>query len=114
MAKLGLLIDYEWCTGCHSCEVACQMEHGFPVGQTGIKLNLVGPWEIEEDVWQIDYVPVPTRQCDLCSERVALGKIPTCVHHCQAKCMTYGTIEELSAKLAEKPTQMLFYIDPSR
>ena len=24
----GLLINYEFCTGCHSCEVSCQMEHG--------------------------------------------------------------------------------------
>ena len=22
--KYGLLIDYTWCTGCHSCEMACK------------------------------------------------------------------------------------------
>ena len=33
MAREGLLIDYEFCTGCHTCEIACQMEHGFPVGK---------------------------------------------------------------------------------
>lgn len=28
----GLLIDYEFCTGCQSCEIACKQEHGFSVG----------------------------------------------------------------------------------
>ena len=37
----GLLIDTEWCSGCHSCEMACQMEHALPVGQTGILLNQI-------------------------------------------------------------------------
>ena len=27
-ATHGLLIDYEYCTGCQSCEVACKEEHG--------------------------------------------------------------------------------------
>ena len=38
MAAYGLLIDYEYCTGCQSCEVACKEEHGIPVGQWGIHL----------------------------------------------------------------------------
>lgn len=45
MTEYGMLIDYEWCTGCHSCETACQMEHHLPVGQFGIKLNEIGPFE---------------------------------------------------------------------
>ena len=66
MTAYGLLIDYEWCTGCHTCE------------------------------------------CDLCAERVGKGKVPTCVHHCQAKCIEYGPVDELAAKLAEKPKQSIF------
>ena len=42
MAKYGLLVDAQWCSGCHSCEIACQMEHGLPVGQTGIKVVKIG------------------------------------------------------------------------
>lgn len=108
MTKYGILIDYEWCTGCHSCEFACQMEHHYPVGQTGILVNEIGPWKIGEDVWQLSYFPVPTDQCDLCSDRVEQGKIPTCVSHCQALCMEYGKLEELSGKLLDKPKQALF------
>jgi anaerobic dimethyl sulfoxide reductase subunit B (iron-sulfur subunit) len=108
MSEYGLLIDHEWCTGCHTCEVACQMEHGYPVGQFGIKVFEVGPWQISDNDWQFSYLPVPTRQCDLCSSRVKASKTPTCVQHCQSQCMNYGTLEELSKKLSNKPTQALF------
>ncbi|HCF70666.1 MAG TPA: oxidoreductase, partial [Syntrophomonas sp.] len=38
MSRNGLLIDYEYCTGCHSCEVACKKELELPKGKFGIKL----------------------------------------------------------------------------
>ena len=108
MAQYGILVDYEWCTGCHSCEFACQMEHGYPVGQTGILVNEIGPWKIDEDVWQLAYMPVPTDQCDLCADRVAKGHEPTCVKHCQAQVLKYGDLEDLAKELARKPKQTLF------
>ena len=43
MAEYGLLVDYEWCTGCHSCEMACAVEPGFPQGQCGVVVCEVGP-----------------------------------------------------------------------
>ena len=43
MARYALLIDYDYCTGCHSCEVACQQEHDYPVGTNGVVVtNLPG------------------------------------------------------------------------
>ena len=42
MGAKGLLVDYEWCSGCHTCEVACQLEHGYPGDQWGIKVHEVG------------------------------------------------------------------------
>ena len=82
MARYGLLINYGYCTGCHTCEVACNMEHSFPVGQWGIRLAEIGPWQISGDKWQFSNIPVPTDQCDLCEELVAQGKEPACVQHC--------------------------------
>ena len=103
----GLLIDYEFCTGCHTCETACKVEHGFPHGQWGIKLAQIGPFEIEPQKWDFHYVPMPTALCDLCAERVEEGRWPTCVHHCQAQVMEYGPVEEL-AKRMDKPFMVLF------
>jgi len=107
MARYGLLIDYEYCSGCHTCEVACQFEHNLPVGQWGIKISEVGPWKFG-DKWQYAYVPIPTEQCNLCGERVAAGKQPTCVQHCQAKVMKFGPVEELVKEMEGKSHMVLF------
>ena len=40
----GILINYEYCTGCHSCEVACKKHLELPKGEFGIKLTEVGPY----------------------------------------------------------------------
>lgn len=107
--KCGILIDYEFCTNCHSCEVACKKVHDLPVGQYGIKVLEDGPRQRSTDgKWEWTYVPLPTDICDLCADRVAEGRLPSCVHHCQAGIMYYGELEELAAKLAEKPKQVLF------
>lgn len=110
MAQYGLLIDYDWCTGCHSCEMACQQERQFPVGQTGIQVNAIGPWEYDSDKWQLSYIPVPTDQCNLCAARTAKGKAPSCVQHCQAKCMSYGPVDELFEQLKDNPKQALYTV----
>ncbi|MBE6473716.1 MAG: oxidoreductase [Coriobacteriaceae bacterium] len=113
MADYGLLIDYEYCTGCESCVVACKEEHKFPVGKWGIRVFDDGPWQKDDEGeggnhFNWNKIPVPTDLCDLCASRLAQGKEPTCVHHCLAFCMQFGTIEELAAKLAEKPKQVLW------
>ncbi len=95
----GLLIDYNYCTGCHSCETACKVEHGFKTGEWGIKLTQQGPEEIAKDQWQYNYIPTPTDRCDLCAERVDEGRLPTCVHHCQGLCMYYGPVDELAKRM---------------
>lgn len=100
--QYGLLIDYEFCTGCHSCETACKVEHDLPQGQWGIKLTQIGPTEIAPDKWDFHFVPVPTGLCDLCADRVAEGRWPTCVHHCQAQVMEYGSVDELTAHMNKK------------
>ena len=103
MAQQGLLIDNEYCTGCHSCEVACKNEHDLPLGQWGIKVLELGPRKLADGRhWEYRYVPVPTSLCDLCADRVAAGEKPSCVHHCLAKAMEFGTLEELAAKMGEK------------
>ena len=99
--KYGLLIDYQWCTGCHSCEMACKVEHGWQAGEAnGVMLFADGPRKFPNGKFEYTYLPVMTSLCDLCADRTAAGKLPTCVHHCQAGVMVYGTLQELAAKAA--------------
>ena len=77
--QYGLLIDYEYCTNCGSCQVSCKEEHGYPVGKTGIQVHVDGPWKIDEENWNFNNWPLVTDLCDLCQERVDAGKLPACV-----------------------------------
>ena len=106
MAKYGLLIDYDYCTGCHTCEVACQQEHDFPVGKNGIQVT-----EFEYETFTklaIDYLPYPTDLCDLCINRHQEGEEPSCVKHCQSQCMRFGYLHELVTEMEDSPKMVLF------
>ena len=112
MERNAILVDYEWCTGCHSCELACQTEHQLPVGQWGVKVFEIGPYPYEVDgntKWQFSYDIAFTDQCDLCASRVKAGKKPTCVKHCQAAVMEFGPLSELAKKAGSK-SHMALYI----
>ncbi len=106
MPRNGLFIEYEYCTGCHACEVACKQEHNFSDGMCGIRVDelvTVGP-----DKVHVDFIPVTTRFCDLCAERTKTGEQPSCVKHCQAICMMYGPVAELAKAMEDKPRSLIF------
>jgi Fe-S-cluster-containing dehydrogenase component len=105
--RYGLLFDYEFCTGCHTCEIACKKEHGFDHGVFGISCLSDGPRQNPDGRWEWNYVPVPSSLCDLCVDRVNTGRLPTCVHHCQAGIISYGTLDEL-VKEVNKPIMVLY------
>jgi anaerobic dimethyl sulfoxide reductase subunit B (iron-sulfur subunit) len=106
MAKKGLLIHYDFCTGCHACEVACKQEHGYPAGRWGIMVKDCTR-ETNGKV-QVDFLPFPTDLCDLCARRTAAGEKPTCVKHCMAGCISYGSIAELAVEMEKTPRSVLF------
>lgn len=111
--KYGLLIDYKYCSGCHTCEVACKRELGLKEGQWGIKLLEKGPYHLEEgnvNAWDWSFVPVPTALCNLCVERTERGEKPACVKHCLAFCMDYGPVDELAKKAAEAEHKVAIFL----
>ena len=101
----GILVNYDFCTGCHSCEVACKKVRNLSEGEFGIKLAEIGPFEFkgqhEPNKMEWCYMPVLTKACDMCQSRTAKGKMPMCVQHCQAWCMYYGEIDDLAKKIDE-------------
>ncbi|MBP2654106.1 MAG: 4Fe-4S ferredoxin iron-sulfur binding domain protein [Firmicutes bacterium] len=106
MGRKGLFIDYEFCTGCHTCEVACKQENSYPAGLWGIKVNEIVLESL--DKVEINYLPFPTELCNLCANRTVNGERPSCVKHCQADCMKYGELTELVKEMENKPKTVLF------
>ena len=99
-SPMGIIIQYDYCDGCHACEMACKQEKGLAPDQYGMKIASYGPKPLGDDRWDFINIPFPTGLCDLCAERVGAGKLPACVHHCPSKVMEYGPVEELAKKLA--------------
>ncbi len=107
MSKNGLLIHYDFCTGCQTCAVACQQEHDFPAGQCGIQVTEYVYAALKKAV-AVDYLPFPTELCDLCINRHQAGEAPACVKHCQSFCMQFGPLDELVKQMEVKPRSVLF------
>ncbi len=105
--KYGMMIDVHYCTGCHTCEVACQQENGFSAEEFGIKVteHILN----ERNRLMIDYVPYITDLCNFCLARYNAGQRPSCVKHCLSQCMTFGPVDEVmeAAKQGKKPMVFL-------
>ncbi len=99
MPRFGLLIDYEFCVGCRSCEIACKMEHGRPEDQQGIVVQEVIPTDPEGRTY---FIPIPTDRCNLCGARRGKGMKPSCVKHCWTGVIRFGTVDELTSQMGPK------------
>ena len=112
MARYALLVDHDFCTGCHSCEVACQQEHAYPPGTNGV---IVREYEyVLNGRVHIDFMPFFTEHCDLCTARMQRHERPACVKHCQAAILEFGPVQELAASLKDRPRTALFTRVPGK
>jgi anaerobic dimethyl sulfoxide reductase subunit B (iron-sulfur subunit) len=86
--------------------VACQQEHDYPPGQCGV---IVTEYEYKKgDRLKIDYLPFFTDHCDFCVTRLARDESPACVKSCQAACMKFDLIDNLSAEIKRGSRAVLF------
>lgn len=100
MAKLAMIVDYKYCTGCHSCEISCRAEHNIPPEEDGIKVFQFGPKKLD-DKFAWDYYAIPTDLCDLCEQRIEQDKKPLCALHCLANCIEVVPVEDVPSRMLE-------------
>ena len=105
--EYGLLIDYEYCTGCYACQVACCQEHGHQAGCSGMQV-IEQVQTLPHGKAYLCFLPFPTELCILCKPRTNKGQIPACVQHCMANVITWGRLEELAKHLGQKPRMVLW------
>jgi Fe-S-cluster-containing dehydrogenase component len=106
-SEYGLLIDYEYCTGCYACQVACAQEYQWPAGMGGIRVIEVVQ-KLPNDKSYLSFLPFPTESCILCAGRTKKGLQPACVQTCLAACMRYGRIEDLAKEMTTKTRMVLW------
>jgi Fe-S-cluster-containing dehydrogenase component len=105
--EYGLLIEYEYCTGCLACVVACSQEYKWPAGMAGMKVNEIVE-NLPKDKNYLVYLPFPTELCVLCAARRKEGKEPACAVHCMARCIKCGPIERLATEMAGRKRMVLW------
>lgn len=110
MSKKGLLINYQWCTGCHACEIATKNALHLPIGKWGIKLLEHGPWEVTPGKFEWDYIPIPTQLCGADPNVNVDEVMHQAVKHCNALCMEYGPLEEMAKKAAEMGPRVAIFV----
>ena len=105
--KSGLLIDYEYCTGCYTCQVACAQEYRRPAGMAGMQvIEMVQ--QLPSGKAYLSFIPFPTELCTLCARRINKGLEPACVKHCMARCIKCGPVEDLSREMTKKGRMVLW------
>jgi Fe-S-cluster-containing dehydrogenase component len=108
MSKYAMIIDYKYCTNCHSCEISCRNENDIPLDEWGIKVAEFGPVKLDGK-WMWNYVPVPSDRCNLCEDLIDAGKTPPCVLHCLASCLEIVAVDKIQEKmLSAKKTVTCF------
>ncbi len=105
----GMVVNYKYCTNCHSCEVSCQKEKGLPEGEWGIKVQTMGPAEFERG-WEWDYLPVPSSNCDMCEGRIERGEKPLCALHCLASVIEVLPVEEIPAAMVKPEGKTVVFL----
>jgi Fe-S-cluster-containing dehydrogenase component len=103
----GLLIEYEYCTGCQACVIACSQEYGWPAGMAGMRVTEMVE-NLPKDKHYLIYMPFPTELCVLCAGRRKEGLEPACVKHCMSNCIKCGTIVELAAEMTGRKRMVLW------
>ena len=105
--KYGLLIDYEYCTGCCACRLACCQEYGYEAGKSGMEV-IEKVQTLPKGKTYLTYLPFPTELCILCKSRTKKGLEPACVKHCMAKVIKWGRLEDLAKALGQKARMVLW------
>ena len=105
----AMIVNYEYCTNCRSCEISCRKEKGIPLDQWGIKVQQLGPAQFDDAI-EWDYVPVPSSLCDMCVERIQGGKKPACELHCLSDVIRIVPLEDAGRTMAEMQGKAVSYV----
>ena len=82
-----VIVDRSICQNLRSCAVAC------PYGAPQFGDDKSEP--VQDPSWKVEH---PMQKCTFCWDRLAEGKLPSCVASCPQRALDCGTVDEITAK----------------
>lgn len=108
MAKMRMLVDLQRCSGCWTCAAACKIGNVLADDQWWLTVKTLGCGEgidRPSGIWpnlRMSWMPLYTKECVFCGERVAGGDAPYCAYNCPARALTFGDIEDAESEISSK------------
>lgn len=112
MAKMTMLIDLQRCTGCWTCACACKIGNDLKDNEWRLTVKTLGNGDgIDRPagVWpnlHMSWMPIYSKQCVFCAERLAENEQPYCRQSCPVKAITFGNIEDENSEVAVKMEEL--------
>jgi len=108
MAETRMLVNLERCIGCWSCAMACKIGNGLDDDKWWMTVRTLGSGEgIDRPAGvypklTMGWMPVWSKKCISCPERISEDREPYCVHSCPTKALLHRAREADSAIADER------------
>lgn len=112
MAKEAILVDLGRCVGCWTCAMACKAAHHLDVDEYRVSVRTIGGGGIDEPAGtfpdlHMRWMPVYSKSCTLCGDRLAEGERPYCEQACPTDALVHGDIEDPESEISKKRAELI-------
>lgn len=102
---VGMLVELDRCTGCSSCQIACQQANHYSYDEKWMECVRRNPVLVDGKL-RMYHLVAPS--LDKCAECVAKEPTPLCMKVCMGNCLYIAPVEKLLPVLAKKEKCLLF------
>jgi Fe-S-cluster-containing dehydrogenase component len=110
--KTRILVDLERCVGCWTCAMACKTGNDLADDAYRVVVRTLGsgtgidrPAGVYPEL-TMGWMPVYSKQCVLCAERLAASEQPYCVYNCPTDALAIGDADDPASAYSSELTRV--------